>query len=49
LSSNAAFRSIIKRLLARHGYPPDEEKDAIDNVIRQLETFADVWSPDADR
>jgi type I restriction enzyme R subunit len=41
----AKLRSTIKRLLAIHGYPPDEEKDAIDKVIRQLETFADAWSP----
>jgi type I restriction enzyme, R subunit len=32
-----------------HGYPPDEEKDAIDKVIQQLETFADEWSPNADQ
>jgi type I restriction enzyme R subunit len=44
----AKLRSIIKRLLARHGYPPEEEKDAIDKVIQQLETFADEWSPHAD-
>ena len=44
----AKLRSIIKRLLAKHGYPPEEEKDAIEKVIRQLETFADVWSPTAD-
>jgi type I restriction enzyme R subunit len=44
----ATLRSTIKRLLARHGYPPDEERDAIDKVIQQLETFADEWSPNAD-
>ncbi|MBA9002818.1 type I restriction endonuclease subunit R [Thermomonospora cellulosilytica] len=45
----AKLRSIIKRLLARHDYPPEEEQDAIDKVIQQLETFADEWAPDADR
>jgi len=44
----AKLRSIIKRLLAKHGYPPEEEKDAIEKVIRQLETFADEWSPSSD-
>ncbi|MFI0445121.1 type I restriction endonuclease subunit R [Actinomadura sp. 6N118] len=44
----ARLRSIIKRLLAKHGYPPEEEKDAIDKVIQQLETFADEWSPNSD-
>lgn len=44
----AKLRSTIKRLLAKHGYPPEEERDAIEKVIRQLETFADVWSPTSD-
>lgn len=43
----AKLRSIIKRLLARHGYPPEEEQAAIDKVIQQLETFADEWSPNS--
>jgi type I restriction enzyme R subunit len=43
----AKIRSTIKRLLARHGYPPDDREDATNLVLRQMETFADVWSPDA--
>jgi len=45
----AKLRSTIKRLLAKHGYPPDAQQDAIDLVIRQMETFADEWSPFAAR
>ncbi|GAA0543821.1 type I restriction enzyme endonuclease domain-containing protein [Actinomadura livida] len=45
----AKLRSIIKRLLAKRGYPPEEQTDAIQKVIEQLETFADEWSPAADR
>jgi type I restriction enzyme R subunit len=41
----AKLRSIIKRLLARHGYPPDAEPAATELVIRQMETFADDWAP----
>jgi type I restriction enzyme, R subunit len=41
----AKLRSTIKRLLAKHGYPPDAQPAAIDLVIRQMETFADEWSP----
>jgi hypothetical protein len=37
--------STIKRLLARHGYPPDAQPVATELVIRQMETFADEWSP----
>jgi type I restriction enzyme R subunit len=43
----AKIRSTIKRLLAKHGYPPDAEADAIKRVLDQMETFADDWSPEA--
>lgn len=45
----ARIRSTIRRLLARHGYPPDAQRDAIDLVLHQMETFAEEWSPEADR
>ena len=41
----AKIRTTIKRLLARHGYPPDARDDATALVLRQMETFADEWSP----
>ncbi len=41
----AKLRSTIKRLLAKHGYPPDAQAGATELVIRQMETFADEWSP----
>jgi type I restriction enzyme, R subunit len=41
----AKLRSTIKRLLAKHGYPPDAQPGATELVIRQMETFADEWSP----
>ncbi|NJC62929.1 type I restriction endonuclease subunit R [Planosporangium flavigriseum] len=43
----AKLRSRIKRLLAVHGYPPDAAPVAIDLVLRQMETFAEEWSPAA--
>jgi type I restriction enzyme R subunit len=43
----AKIRSTIKRLLAKHGYPPDGRDDATNLVLRQMETFADEWSPEA--
>jgi Domain of unknown function (DUF3387) len=43
----AKIRSTIKRLLAKYGYPPDAEADAIKRVLDQMETFADGWSPEA--
>jgi len=43
----AKIRSTIKRLLAKWGYPPDAQPDAIKLVLDQMETFADEWSPQA--
>lgn len=41
----AKLRTTIKRLLAKHGYPPDAEPAAIKLVLTQMETFAEEWSP----
>jgi type I restriction enzyme R subunit len=41
----AKLRSTIKRLLARYGYPSDAEPTATELVLRQMETFAEEWSP----
>lgn len=43
----AKLRSTIKRLLARYGYPPDAQPTATELVLRQMETFAEEWSPAA--
>ncbi len=40
-TARAKMRKDIKRLLRKHGYPPDEEKDAVDVVIAQCEMWAD--------
>jgi type I restriction enzyme R subunit len=45
----AKLRSTIKRLLAVYGYPPDAAPEAISQVLRQMETYAEEWSPAADR
>ena len=45
----AKLRSTIKRLLARHGYPPDAQQEAIDKVLKQMEHFAEDWSPSSTR
>jgi len=36
----AGMRSKVRRLLARHGYPPDLEERAIELVLEQAELFA---------
>lgn len=41
----AKLRTTIKRLLARHGYPPDAEPSATRLVLQQTETCAEEWCP----
>ncbi|MGW7258697.1 type I restriction endonuclease subunit R [Streptomyces sp. NPDC054834] len=40
----AGLRSAIKRLLARHNYPPDRRTEAVNLVLKQMEHFANEWS-----
>ena len=40
-SARAKMKVIIKRLLAKYDYPPDEQKEAIDTIITQCENWAD--------
>ena len=44
----AKLRSSIKRLLVRHGYPPDQQPAAIKLVIEQMEQLAPHYA-DGDR
>jgi type I restriction enzyme, R subunit len=39
----AKLRSQVKRLLTRHGYPPDKQPEAIKLVIEQMELIAPVF------
>ncbi|MCG7354113.1 type I restriction endonuclease subunit R [Roseomonas mucosa] len=43
-SVRAKMRIEVRKLLARHGYPPDLQRAAVDLVIRQAETLAAVWN-----
>ncbi|RFS81437.1 type I restriction endonuclease subunit R [Actinomadura spongiicola] len=43
----AKLRTRIRRVLARFDYPPEEEREAIDLVLKQMETFATQWAPGA--
>lgn len=40
----AKLRSTIKRLLARHEYPPDGVVEAVELITKQLEYFAREWT-----
>ncbi len=43
-SVQANLRLIVKKVLRRYGYPPDEQKLATDNILKQAELFAEEWS-----
>ena len=43
-SVRAKLKVIVKRLLREYGYPPDMEKLATENVLKQAELLADEWA-----
>ncbi len=42
-SARARMKMLIKVLLAKYRYPPDNQPEAIELVIEQAELFADEW------
>jgi len=45
-SVQAKLKVMIKRLLRKYGYPPDQQKIATDLVLDQAKLFAEDWSED---
>ncbi len=43
----ARLRVIIKRILRRHGYPPDKQEKATQTVLEQAEVLSRAWSTGA--
>ncbi len=43
-SVQAKLRVIVKRILRQYGYPPDKQKLATENILKQAELFANEWS-----
>ena len=43
-SVRAKLRTVVRRLLKRYGYPPDERKMATDRILEQAELLADEWA-----
>ena len=43
-SVRAKLRVIVKRVLRKYGYPPDKQKLAAENILKQAELFADEWN-----
>jgi type I restriction enzyme R subunit len=43
-SARARMRVLVKRILRKHGYPPDLEDDAVRTVLRQAEAVSASWA-----
>lgn len=42
-SVRAKLRVIVKRILRKHGYPPDKQEAATNTVLQQAELLWDFW------
>lgn len=40
----AKLRTLVRRLLRKHGYPPDKTEKAVETVLRQAELLAKDWA-----
>ena len=41
--ASAKMRTIVRRLLRKHGYPPDEQEKATQTVLEQAELLWRNW------
>jgi type I restriction enzyme R subunit len=46
-SALANMRVVVKRLLRKHGYPPEMRNEAAETVVRQAELLCEDWMPGA--
>ena len=40
----AKLRTMVRRILRRHGYPPDKQEKATKTVLEQAEALSSVWA-----
>jgi len=40
----ARLRVLVRRILRKHGYPPDKQEQAVTTVLQQAELFAGTWA-----
>jgi type I restriction enzyme R subunit len=38
------MRTIVKRLLRKHGYPPDRQEQAVRTILEQTEGLCKEWA-----
>lgn len=43
-SARARMRILVKRILRKYGYPPDLQDAAVQTVLQQAETLANLWA-----
>ncbi len=43
-SARARLRTMVRRLLKRHGYPPDKQEQATATVMEQAERLCETWA-----
>ena len=43
-SARARMRVLVKRILRKHGYPPDLQDDAVQTVLQQAEALSAMWA-----
>ena len=43
-SSRANIRRMVKRILRKHGYPPDKQEKAAETVLEQAEVLCNHWA-----
>lgn len=43
-SARARIRVLVKRILRKHGYPPDMQQAAVQTVLRQAEVLSEQWT-----
>ena len=43
-STRANIRRMVKRILRRHGYPPDKQEKAAATVLEQAEALSKDWA-----
>lgn len=46
-SVRARLRVIVKRILRKHGYPPDKQEAATNTVLQQAELLSGLWAAGA--
>ena len=43
----AQLRVLVKRILRKHGYPPDKQEKATQTVLEQAEVLSEEWAVSA--